>query len=143
MLAAACDLRVATDTARFSIPELDLGIPLAWGGIPRLVRELGPAMTKELVLTCRAFSADEARARGFLNRVVPEDRIDAEVRELVAQPVAKSTYTLTNTKRQVNAVAEESGSTAESFRDAVVTVGALRDAESQEVMRRYLQARGR
>ena len=52
VLAAACDLRLAADTARFSIPEVDLGIPLAWGGIPRLVREIGPALTKELVLTC-------------------------------------------------------------------------------------------
>jgi enoyl-CoA hydratase/carnithine racemase len=46
VLAAACDLRVAADDARFSIPEVDLGIPLAWGGIPRLVREIGPALTK-------------------------------------------------------------------------------------------------
>ena len=60
VLAAACDLRLAADDVRFSIPEVDLGIPLAWGGIPRLVRELGPAITKELVLTCRPFGADEA-----------------------------------------------------------------------------------
>ena len=66
----ACDLRVAADTTRFSIPEVDLGIPLAWGGIPRLVREIGPAMTKELVLSCRPFSAEEARGLGFVNRVV-------------------------------------------------------------------------
>ena len=51
VLAAACDLRVAAAETRFSIPEVDLGIPLAWGGIPRLVREIGPAMTRELVLT--------------------------------------------------------------------------------------------
>ena len=70
VLAAACDLRVACDSAVFSIPEVDLGIPLAWGGIPRLVREIGPAMTRELVLTCRRFSAAEARELGLLNRVV-------------------------------------------------------------------------
>jgi enoyl-CoA hydratase/carnithine racemase len=51
VLAAACDLRVAAADTRFSIPEVDLGIPLAWGGIPRLVREIGPAATKELVMT--------------------------------------------------------------------------------------------
>ena len=56
VLAAACDLRVATATATFSIPEVALGIPLAWAGIPRLVREIGPALTKELVLTCRPFA---------------------------------------------------------------------------------------
>ena len=71
VLAAACDLRVAADDTGFSIPEVDLGIPLAWGGVPRLVREMGPAMTKELVMTCRPFSAAEAHAAGFLNRVVP------------------------------------------------------------------------
>ena len=53
MLAAAHRLRVAAEDTYFSIPEVDLGIPLAWGGIPRLVREIGPALTRELVLTCR------------------------------------------------------------------------------------------
>src|SRR5690606_19166115 len=67
VLAAACDLRVAAASTRFAIPEVDLGIPLAWGGIPRLVREIGPALTKELVMTCRPFGADEAKAAGLLN----------------------------------------------------------------------------
>ena len=74
VLAAVCDLRLAAETARFRIPEVELGIPLAWGGIPRLVREIGPALTKELVMTCRDFGPDEARAAGFLNRVVPGGR---------------------------------------------------------------------
>jgi enoyl-CoA hydratase/carnithine racemase len=73
VLAAACDLRIASEDARFSIPEIELGIPLAWGGIPRLVREIGPAMTKELVMTCRQFTPQEAKAMGFVNRVVPFD----------------------------------------------------------------------
>jgi enoyl-CoA hydratase/carnithine racemase len=41
VLAAVCDLRIAAESARFSIPEVDIGIPLAWGAIPRLVREIG------------------------------------------------------------------------------------------------------
>ncbi len=73
VLAGVCDLRVAARSARFSIPEVELGIPLAWGGIPRLVREIGPALTKELVMTCREFGPDEAKAAGFLNRVVDDD----------------------------------------------------------------------
>ena len=51
VLMCACDLRVAAENAVLSIPEVDLGIPLAWGGIPRLVREIGPALTKELSRT--------------------------------------------------------------------------------------------
>jgi enoyl-CoA hydratase/3-hydroxypropionyl-coenzyme A dehydratase len=143
VLAAACDLRVAAASTRFSIPELDLGIPLAWGGIPRLVRELGPALTKELVLTCRPFTAAEAHALHFLNRVVPDENLDDEVQWFVERLLSKSTFTLLNTKRQVNAVTEQSGSTAESFRDAEITVGAMRDAESVAVMKRYLKAQGR
>ena len=84
VLAGVCDLRVAARSARFSIPEVELGIPLAWGGIPRLVREIGPALTKELVMTCREFGPDEAKAAGFLNRVVDDDALDATVDELVA-----------------------------------------------------------
>ncbi len=81
VLAAACDLRVAASDAYFSIPEVDLGIPLAWGGIPRLVREIGPALTKELVMTCRPFTSAEAHAAGFLNRVVASADLDQEVEE--------------------------------------------------------------
>ena len=68
VLAATCDLRVAAEDVRFVIPEVDLGIPLAWGGIPRLVREVGPAATRDLVMTCRPFGAAEAQALGFVNR---------------------------------------------------------------------------
>ena len=53
VLAAACDLRVAAADATFKIPEVDLGVPLYWAGIPLLVREFGPAVTKELVMTGR------------------------------------------------------------------------------------------
>jgi len=143
VLAAACDLRIASTGTRFSIPELDLGIPLAWGGIPRLVRELGPAVTKELVLTCRPFTAQEAQALGFLNRVVPDEVLDSEVQWFVDRLVSKSAFTLQGTKRQVNAVAEESGSTREAFRDADATLRAMRDEESAQARERYLKARGR
>ncbi len=44
VLAAACDLRVAAQEAAFSIPEVDLGIALGWGGVERLVRDIGPVM---------------------------------------------------------------------------------------------------
>ncbi|MBA2625096.1 MAG: enoyl-CoA hydratase/isomerase family protein, partial [Acidimicrobiia bacterium] len=139
VLAAACDLRVAADTIRFSIPEVDLGIPLAWGGIPRLVREIGPALTKELVMTCRPFGAAEAQAAGFLNRVVPDDRLDEEVESLVAQLVDKSALTLTATKRHTNAVTEGMVGTARSWNDADSLVTALHDPESREAAARYLE----
>ena len=94
--AGSCSPRRATSaspptTPIFSIPEVELGIPLAWAGIPRLVREIGPALTKELVLTCRPFSPAEAAAAGFLNRVVPADELTATVDELLAVLASRST----------------------------------------------------
>jgi enoyl-CoA hydratase/carnithine racemase len=139
VLAAACDLRVAADDVRFSIPEVDLGIPLAWGGIPRLVREIGPALTKELVMTCRPFGAAEAKSAGFLNRVVPESELDAAVEELVGQLETKSALTLSATKRHTNAVTEGMVATVRAWNDADSLVTALHDPESMAVAAAYLK----
>jgi len=138
---AACDLRVATTETTFIIPEVDLGIPLAWGGIPRLVREIGPALTKELVLTCRPFAAAEAKAIGFINRVVAPEDLDTTVNELAENLASKTLYSLHSTKQQVNAVMEEIAGTGRSAGDADMLVYAMRDPESREATARYLAQR--
>jgi enoyl-CoA hydratase/carnithine racemase len=143
VLAAACDLRLAAADAIFSIPEVDLGIPLAWGGIPRLVRELGPAVTKELVLTCRPFGAEEAHALRFLNRVEPPDRLEAAAETLAVELAGKPGFALRTTKQQVNAVLDEIAGTARNAADADILQSAIADPESQEAARRYLAERGR
>ena len=140
VLASACDLRIASEGARFSIPEVDLGIPLAWGGIPRLVRELGPARTKELVLTCRPFEAEEARAAGFLNRVVADDQLDREVAELAASLSKKASHALFSTKRHVNAVTDQMVGTMRSWSDADGLVTAFADEECAAARRDYLHS---
>lgn len=139
VLAAACDLRVAADDTYFSIPEVDLGIPLAWGGIPRLVREIGPALTKELVLTCRPFTAEEAKSAGFLNRVVPADTLDSEVESLAGPLAGLSALTLRATKHHVNAVTGQMVGPSRSWSDADVLVSALHDPESRAVAAAYLE----
>jgi enoyl-CoA hydratase/carnithine racemase len=143
VLASACDLRIAADDTRFAIPEVDLGIPLAWGGIPRLVREIGPARTKELVMTCRPFGAAEALAAGFLNRTVPASDLAAAVDELAEQLAGKSALTLTATKRHTNAVTESMVGTMRAWNDADSLVTALRDAESRAAGAAYLKGLGR
>jgi enoyl-CoA hydratase/carnithine racemase len=143
VLASACDLRIAADDTRFSIPEVDLGIPLAWGGIPRLVREIGPARTKELVMTCRPFGAAEALAAGFLNRTVPASDLAGAVDELVGQLTGKSALALTATKRHTNAVTESMVGTVRAWNDADSLVTALRDPESRAAGAAYLKGLGR
>ena len=141
MLAASCDLRVAAQNAVFSIPEVDLGIPLAWGGIPRLVREIGPAATKELVITCRRFHPDEAKALGFLNTIVSSEGLISHVEDLAESIAAKPGYALRTTKQQVNAVTEEMAGTMRNAADADALVFATFDKESREISAAYLKSK--
>jgi enoyl-CoA hydratase/carnithine racemase len=139
VLAAVCDLRVAAESARFSIPEVELGIPLAWGGIPRLVREIGPALTKELVMTCREFDAPEAKAAGFLNRVVPDAELDDAVEALADRLVRMPKLALLATKVHTNAVTEAMVGTGRSWSDADGLLAGLRDREGRASAQRYLE----
>ena len=143
VLAASCDLRIAADTAVFSIPEVDLGIPLAWGGIPRLVREIGPAATKELVLTCRRFGPDEAKSLGFINSVVPAEMLSQTAADLASSLARKPTYALRTTKQQVNAVTEEIAGTGRNAADADALVFATFDAESRAASAEYLKSKNK
>mgnify|MGYP001812927564 FL=1 len=141
LLATACDLRVAAAGTRFVIPEIDLGIPLAWGGIPRLVREVGPAVARDLVLSCRPFDAAEALALGVVNRVVDDTALAAEVDTLAESLAAKSTFTVRATLTAIDAAAEGLVSTAGAAADADLLAAALADPESRAVGRRYLRDR--
>ena len=143
VLAAACDLRIAADNTRFAIPEVDLGIPLAWGGIPRLVREIGPAMTRELVMTCRPFDAAEAQAMGFVNRVVPRAELEAAATELAEGLAAKAPLVIRATKRQVQTAAEAMATTADGWAGAALIGEARRDPEARDAAARYIAGLGR
>jgi enoyl-CoA hydratase/carnithine racemase len=85
LLAAACDIRVAADDTVVRIPELAIGIPLTWAGIPLLVREVGLPLTRDWVMTGRPVAADELLRTGFAQRVAPSADLDAAVDECVGQ----------------------------------------------------------
>ncbi|MCL1595388.1 MAG: enoyl-CoA hydratase/isomerase family protein [Actinomycetia bacterium] len=135
VLAASCDLRVAEAGTRFLIPEINLGIPLAWGGIERLVREVGAARTREFVMTGRPFSAEEAREAGFVNTIVPQGQLDRATHDLAITIAAKSRFAITTTKRHVAEIL--SGDTTRD--DALGLLAGLEDRESVERRDEYLQ----
>ncbi len=139
VLMAVCDLRVAAQDAVFFIPEVELGIPLAWAGIPRLVREIGPAMTKELVMTCRRFTPDEAKVLGFVNRVVPPSQLESEVGRLAQELIAKPSVPVAITKEHVNSVARTMGAGMTGFADGDVLLSAIDDEESRAAARVYME----
>lgn len=141
VLMAACDLRVVAEDTMMFIPEIDIGIPLAWGAIPRLVREIGPALTKELVMTCRNFSAEEAKAIRFVNRVVPADRLMEEADALALEVASKPSVPIVITKEHVNAVARAMGAGMTSFADGDALLSSAQDPESLEAMHEYVSTR--
>ena len=71
-LALTCDLIIADKTARFCFPELRLGIIPGFGGIPRLKRDLGNAVVRDLLLTGRSFNSTKAQQIGLVSQVVGE-----------------------------------------------------------------------
>jgi enoyl-CoA hydratase len=71
-LALVCDLIIADKMARFCFPELRLGLIPGFGGIPRLKRDLGNAVVRDLLLTGRSFNSTKARQVGLVSQVVAE-----------------------------------------------------------------------
>ena len=87
-LALLCDLIIADKTARFCFPELRLGLIPGFGGLPRLKRDLGNAVVRDLLLTGRSFNATKAQNAGLVSQVVAEDAA-LKVARLTAAQVKK------------------------------------------------------
>lgn len=87
-LVAQCDLAVAAQEARFGVNGIDVGLFCATPSVP-LVRNVPAKVAMEMLLTGEFISAEEARLRGLVNRVVPAEALDAEVERLVAAILTK------------------------------------------------------
>ena len=106
-IALACDLRIAADNARFGVPiARTVGNTLSLRNVARLVQIVGPAVTKDLLFTGRLAGAQEARAAGAFNDVVPLDRIEAHVSELADRISQNAPLTIRATKLAVLRVLE-------------------------------------
>lgn len=84
-LALVCDLIIADKMARFCFPELRLGLIPGFGGIPRLKRDLGNAVVRDLLLTGRSFNAAKAQQIGLVSQVVSEGEALRAARATAAQ----------------------------------------------------------
>src|SRR5438093_13023995 len=104
-LTLACDFRIAAADAQFWIPEVDLGVPLGVASTTRFVRLVGPARAKEIILSCRRYSAHEAQAIGLVHQVVPADVLGKTVSEYAAMLARKPFRPLAEVKARINAIA--------------------------------------
>jgi enoyl-CoA hydratase/carnithine racemase len=104
-LALACDFRIAAAEAQFWIPEVDLGVPLGVGTTTRFVRLVGPARAKEIIMSCRRYSAAEAQALGLVHQVAARDALAGAVADYAAMLARKPFRPLAEVKARINAIA--------------------------------------
>jgi enoyl-CoA hydratase len=88
-LAMACDVIIASETARFGLPEISIGVMPGAGGTQRLTRAIGKARAMEMVLTGRPMTAHEAFEAGLLTKVVPKEMLLDEAKRIAADIAAK------------------------------------------------------
>lgn len=107
-MALATDFRIADETAAFGLPEVELGILPSSGGTYRLVRLVGPARAKELMLLRRRFDASEAHAYGLVTEVVPAGQALERALKVAAELAGLPPLAVETTKRAADLMPESS-----------------------------------
>jgi enoyl-CoA hydratase len=107
-LALSCDMIVASETAKFGQPEINIGVIPGAGGTQRLARVLGKALAMEMVLNNRTLNADEALAFGLVNRVVPVGKFLEEALSLANEIASRAPLAIQLGKEAVNQTFESS-----------------------------------
>jgi len=111
----ACDFVIATERARWGMPEVDAGITPGWGGTTRLARLIGRRLTKEINLLGALHSAKRAVEVTLWNRVVPDDQLDSEVGKLLEVLRSKNQQAMRQLKFIINRGVECDLYTAQGF----------------------------
>ena len=101
-LAAACDLRLASDNATFGQPEIGLGIMPGFGGTQRLARLIGEGRAKEIILGGRVLNAQEALDAGLVMKCVPQEKLLDEARALARRMLRNAPLSLALAKQAVS-----------------------------------------
>ncbi|ANF55617.1 enoyl-CoA hydratase [Brevundimonas naejangsanensis] len=105
-LAMLCDFIIASETAKFGQPEINLGVAPGIGGSQRLTRAVGKAKAMDMCLTGRMMDAAEAERSGLVSRVVPSDALLDETRAAAAKIAGQSILAVMANKELVNAAFE-------------------------------------
>ena len=106
-LAVSCDIRIAADHSRFSLPAAKLGLGYGFPGVKRLVDVVGPSFAKEIFFTARQFDVEEARAMHLVNRVVPDADIESYVKEYAETIAGNAPLTVNSVKFIVGEVLKD------------------------------------
>jgi len=100
-IALCCDIRIASEDAKFGLPEVGLGIIPAAGGTQTLPRAIGRGKALEMLLTNRWIKGEEALQCGLVNRLVPKDRLLETAEEMAKKIASHNPIAVRNAKRAV------------------------------------------
>ena len=101
-ISMACDIRIASDNAKFGQPETGLGILPGFGGTQRLARLVGKGRAKELIFTCDMIDANEAYRIGLANKVVPQAELLDTCKAMAEKIMSKGSYAVSLAKEAIN-----------------------------------------
>lgn len=104
-LAVSCDIRVGSPAARFAMPPARLGILYGWKGVQRLVRTVGLAAAKELLLTGSLVDAERSYQMGLLSAIVPPEELHREARRITDVLAANAPLSVAASKRMADLLA--------------------------------------
>ena len=101
-IALSCDMVIASESAKFGQPEINIGVIPGAGGTQRLTHAVGKALAMEMILNNRALSAQEALQHGLVNRVVPVDKYLDEALKLAEEIASRAPLAVRAAKRMIN-----------------------------------------
>jgi enoyl-CoA hydratase len=139
-LALACDIRYASEQAKFGQPEINLAVIPGWGGTQRLARAVGPALAKDLIMTGRTIDAAEALRIGLVSTLYPHAELLERVLETAESLAKKSPLALSAAKDAANRALQGDLSAGLSY-EAILFAALFASDDQKEGMRAFVEKR--
>jgi enoyl-CoA hydratase len=139
-LALACDIRYASEQAKFGQPEINLAVIPGWGGTQRLARAIGPALAKDLILTGRTIDAAEALRVGLVSAVHPAEDLMERTLEAAAALAEKSPVALSAAKDAANRALQGDLGSGLSY-EAILFAALFATEDQKEGMAAFIEKR--
>jgi len=139
-LALGCDIRIAADDARIWMPEVRFNISPDMGGTSRLTKLVGTGQAKRMLLLCEEIDAQEALRIGFVEKVVPRDKLYETAFKLARRTTGLPPAAINFAKKGINMAAESSVYAAQMFEQAQSCYG-LNSKDKMEGINSFFEKR--
>jgi enoyl-CoA hydratase len=141
-LATTCDLRIAADHVRFSMPPAKLGVVYQWEGLRQFINIIGLANTKEMFLTGRAYEAQRAKEMGLVHYVLPPDQLAPFTYAMAKEISENAPLALSSGKRIMNFFLENQNLDPEMLKEIeVLRMQAFNSEDLKEGQRAFKEKR--